>query len=109
MIPILFECGGNNPALVLHDAQMEETATEIVKGAFSYSGQRCTAIKYVLGFKPTIDKLLPIVIRKTKETIKMGDPRSEQYNMGPVISDKAADEIEKRILMAKAKGARIVY
>ncbi|MCJ7740761.1 aldehyde dehydrogenase family protein, partial [Candidatus Microgenomates bacterium] len=43
MIPILFECGGNNPALILPDADMEGTATEIVKGAFSYSGQRCTA------------------------------------------------------------------
>jgi len=108
MIPILFECGGNNPALVLPDADMEATATEIVKGAFSYSGQRCTAIKYVLGLEPTISKLLPLVVRKTKEMIKVGDPRLPENNLGPVISDSAAEEIEKRILMAKVAGAKIV-
>lgn len=109
MIPILFECGGNNPAIVLPDADMGTTAIEVVKGAFSYSGQRCTAIKYVLGLSSTIDKLLPIVVKKTKELIKMGDPRNQENNLGPVISDSAAEEIEKRILMAKAAGAKIVY
>jgi glyceraldehyde-3-phosphate dehydrogenase (NADP+) len=108
MIPILSECGGNNPALVLPDADMETTAAEIVKGAFSYSGQRCTAIKYVLGFKPTIDKLIPLVLKRARETIKMGDPRTIENNLGPVISETAATEIEKRILMAKIAGAKIV-
>jgi len=108
MIPILFECGGNNPALVLPDSDMELTATEIVKGAFSYSGQRCTAIKYVLGLESTVNKLLPLVVKKTKEMIKMGDPRIEENNLGPLISDSAAEEIEKRIILAKAAGARIV-
>lgn len=109
MIPILFECGGNNPAIVLTDADMDATAIEIVKGAFSYSGQRCTAIKYVLGLEPTINSLLPLVINKTKELIKMGDPRIETNNLGPVISDRAAEEIEKRIMLAKADGARVLY
>lgn len=109
MIPILFECGGNNPALILPDSDMEAAATEIVKGAFSYSGQRCTAIKYVLGLEPTIEKILPLVIKKTKSTIKTGDPRIESNNMGPVITDSAAFETEKRILAALASGAKIVY
>lgn len=109
MIPILFECGGNNPAIVLPDADMPSITVEIVKGAFSYQGQRCTAIKYVLGLEPTIDKLIPMVVEKTKELIKKGDPRNPENNLGPIISDAAAAEIEKRIMMAKADGARIVY
>ncbi len=109
MTPMLFECGGNNPALILPDAELGLTAEELVKGAFSYSGQRCTAIKYVLGLSHTLEKIIPQVIKKTKDTIKMGDPRNETFNLGPVISDSAADEIEKRILMAKAKGAKVVY
>jgi len=109
MIPLLFECGGNNPALVLTDADMELTATEIVKGAFSYSGQRCTAIKYVLGLEPTIGKLLPKVVEKTKTTIKMGDPRIPENNLGPLISERAAEEVEKKILLAKAGGAKAVF
>ncbi|MCJ7826288.1 aldehyde dehydrogenase family protein, partial [Patescibacteria group bacterium] len=62
MIPLLFECGGNNPALVLPDADVEPTAREIVKGGFSYAGQRCTAIKYVLGTQGTLDTLFPVVL-----------------------------------------------
>lgn len=109
MIPILFECGGNNPALVLPDADMQATATDIVKGAFSYSGQRCTAIKYVLGLPPTIDELLPLVVKRTQELMQMGDPRDEENNLGPVITQEAATEIEKRILQAKAAGAKLEY
>ena len=108
MIPLLFECGGNNPAIVLPDADMEGATSEIVKGAFSYSGQRCTAIKYVLGLETTLEKILPLIIEKTKATIKMGDPRILDNNMGPLISDSAAFEIEKRILEAVANGAKIV-
>lgn len=108
MIPLLFECGGNNPAMVLPDADLHAAAQEIVKGAFSYSGQRCTAIKYVLGLKPTIDKLIPMVVQKTKELIKPGDPRNPDVNLGPVISDREADVIERRILTAKAGDAKII-
>lgn len=107
MIPILFECGGNNPALVLPDADLESTSTEIVKGAFSYSGQRCTAIKYVLALKPTLEKLTPLIVKKTKEMMHLGDPRKEENNMGPVISEDAAENIEMRIFEAKAHGAKI--
>ena len=109
MIPMQFECGGNNPALVLQDADMDATATEIMKGAFSYSGQRCTAIKYVLGLAPTLDQIIPKLIEKTQKEMKLGDPRTEGINMGPVVSDEAAGEIENRILKAKAEGAIIAY
>lgn len=108
MIPLLFECGGNNPAIVLPDADLDAVAIEIVKGAFSYSGQRCTAIKYVLALKPTHDKLLPMVVKATKENMKMGDPRIPENNLGPLISREAAELVEKRIILAKAEGARIV-
>lgn len=109
MIPLLFECGGNNPAIVLGDCNWEETALEIVKGAFSFSGQRCTAIKYVLGISTNIDKLLPRVIALTKEKIKMGDPRSpETKSVGPLITEPAAREIEARILAAEKAGAKVV-
>jgi glyceraldehyde-3-phosphate dehydrogenase (NADP+) len=106
MIPLLFECGGNNPALVLPDADLPSTAREIVKGAFSYSGQRCTAIKYVLGMKHTLESLLPIVLNETTG-MKTGDPRHNGIAIGPVISDNAAGTIEHRIIAAKAEGARI--
>lgn len=108
MKPLLFECGGNNAAIVLPDADLSLTSREIVKGAFSYSGQRCTAIKYVIGLKSTLDTLLPIVLKTTSELIHMGDPRNPETKLvGPVISTVAADFIEKMINDAVAGGAKI--
>lgn len=109
MIPLLFECGGNNPAIVLNDCDTEETALEIVKGAFSFAGQRCTAIKYVLGISADIDRILPRVVELTKEKIHMGDPRSPQTkSVGPLITEPAAREIESRIVKAEKDGAKVV-
>ena len=109
MIPLLFECGGNNPAIVLSDANTEETALEIVKGAFAFAGQRCTAIKYVLGLEADLNKILPKVVTLTEEKIKMGDPRDPQTkSVGPLITENAAKEIEGRIVAAERSGAKIV-
>lgn len=108
MIPLLFECGGNNPALILPDANIDETVTELIKGAFMFSGQRCTAIKYVIAFPSSIDKLLKKISAKIPQLFHLGDPRIPDNNFGPLISREAADLVEKRILLAKADGAQIV-
>jgi len=109
MIPLLFECGGNNPSLVFPDADMEMTAREIIKGGFSYAGQRCTAIKYVLGTQSTIDTLLPIIVTNMKDMVVMGDPRSPETKMvGPVISESAAQKIQLTVDEAMGQGAEIV-
>ena len=106
MKPLLFECGGNNATIVLPDADLNLTAREIIKGAFAYSGQRCTAIKYVIATQSTIDQLLPVVLTQMKELVHMGDPRSPETKLvGPVISEMAAEHIEKMITDAVAAGA----
>ncbi len=109
MIPLLFECGGNNPTLVLPDADMELTAREIIKGAFSYSGQRCTGIKYVLATQHTLDQLLPVIEQRMQELVRMGDPRSPETKLvGPVISEKAAAQVQQYIDASVGKGAQII-
>lgn len=109
MKPLVFECGGNNPAVVLPDADMNLAAREIVKGAFSYAGQRCTAIKYVLAMPSTIEQLLPALLKEFEGSVKMGDPRSPETKMvGPVISLTAAKEIEEYINEAIANGAKVL-
>lgn len=109
MKPLVFECGGNNPAIVLPDADMNLAAREIIKGAFSYAGQRCTAIKYVLGLRTTIDQLVPVVLKQMGELVHMGDPRSPETKLvGPVVSLASAKEIEKYIADAVGQGASVV-
>lgn len=109
MIPLQFECGGNNPAIVLTDYEREITIEEIMKGFCSYAGQRCTAIKYVLGLAPTIDEIIPLIIKKTTEYVRMGDPNDKTVTMGPVISDNSANDVKRRIDEAVKEGAHIIY
>ena len=109
MKTLVFECGGNNPALVLPDADMNLTAREIVKGAFSYAGQRCTAIKYILAMSATIEQLLPVLLKEFGGSVKMGDPRSPETKMvGPVVSVAAAEHIQSLFDETVKAGAKIV-
>lgn len=109
MRPLVFECGGNNPVLVLPDADMNLTAREIVKGAFSYAGQRCTGIKYILAMSSTMEQLLPVVLKEFGGSVKMGDPRSPETKLvGPVVSVAAAEHIQSLIDETVAAGAQVV-
>lgn len=109
MKPLIFECGGNNPAIIFPDADMNLAAKEIVKGGFSYAGQRCTAIKYVLGTKQVLDALLPVVLAQMKEIIHVGDPRSPETKLvGPVISADMAGNIQGWIDESVKLGAKVV-
>lgn len=109
MKPLVFECGGNNPAIVLPDADMHLAAREIIKGAFSYAGQRCTAIKYILAMPATLEALLPVLMGELGEKVKMGDPRSPETKLvGPVISVSAAEHIQALVDETVKAGADVV-
>jgi len=107
--PLMLEMGGKDAALVLNDCDLDLTASEIVDGAFSYAGQRCTAIKRVLVDKKIHDQLLERVIAKTKEKYNIvGDPSKDETQMGPVISEKQAEYIQELVFDAVESGAKIV-
>jgi glyceraldehyde-3-phosphate dehydrogenase (NADP+) len=108
MKQLLFECGGNNATIVFPDADMNLTASEIIKGGFSYAGQRCTAIKYVMGTQGVLEKLLSVVLEQMKTAVHMGDPRDAATKLvGPVVSVKVAESIEQVINGAIAEGATV--
>lgn len=106
MIPVVLELGGKDSAIVLEDADLNKAAKEIVSGALSYSGQRCTAIKRVMVVNSVADEL----IRKVKEIVselKVGRS-SENANVTPMIDQKSADFVSGLIEDAKIKGATLV-
>jgi len=107
--PMLLEMGGKDAALVLEDADLDLAASEIADGAFSYAGQRCTAIKRVLVDRKIRDQLLEKIISKTKERYSLvGDPSKDETQMGPVVSDKQVDYIQELIFDAVESGAEII-
>lgn len=103
MIPVVMELGGKDSAIVLEDADLDKAADQIVKGAFSYSGQRCTAIKRVLVMKSVKEPLIKLIKSKTDE-LTVGDP-FQNCTVTPLISQKAADFVEDLLNDALAKGA----
>ena len=58
------ELGGKDVCIVCEDADLELTAKSIIKGGFSYSGQRCTAVKLVLVHESVADKLVAMVSKQ---------------------------------------------
>lgn len=103
MKPLLLELGGKDAAIILDDADLDVTVKAIVSGAFSFSGQRCTAVKRVLPMSGIADKLIEKV---TKETLKLtiGDP-AKNNTTGPLISSKQCDYVQGLIDDALEKGA----
>lgn len=106
LTPTLMELGGKDAALVLADAQLEECADEIIKGAFSYSGQRCTAIKRVIVVEEVADSLVALLKEKVSQ-LSVGFP-SEDAMITPLISNAAADFVVNLIQDAKEKGATLL-
>ena len=109
MIPLLMELGGKDAAIVLEDADLELAASQIISGAFSYSGQRCTAIKRVLVLEDVADELISKMMNHIKK-LKIGNPLDEEnLDVVPLIDNSSADFVWGLIEDAKEKGATLLY
>ncbi len=104
MRPIMLELGGKDAALVLEDADLEHAAKQIVAGAFSYSGQRCTAIKRVIVLESVVDKLATLLQEEVSK-LTVGDP-FDNADITPVIDNASADFIWGLIEDAQEKEAQ---
>jgi len=107
MVPLLMELGGKDAAIVLEDADLELTASNIVAGGYSYSGQRCTAVKRILVVDKVADKLVEKVKEKMEKLI-VGNPLEKDVDIVPLINSKAADFVMELIEDARNKGAHLV-
>jgi glyceraldehyde-3-phosphate dehydrogenase (NADP+) len=107
MVPLLMELGGKDAAIVLEDADLELTASNIVAGGYSYSGQRCTAVKRILVVEEVADQLIEKILPKL-EKLTMGNPVEKDVDIVPLISTKAADFVCELMEDAKAKGAKLL-
>lgn len=104
MRPIMLELGGKDAALVLEDADLEHAAKQIIAGAFSYSGQRCTAIKRVIVLESVADKLATLLQEEVSK-LTVGDP-FDNADITPVIDNASADFIWGLIEDAQEKEAQ---
>ncbi|MBU9888828.1 MAG: NADP-dependent glyceraldehyde-3-phosphate dehydrogenase [Candidatus Omnitrophica bacterium] len=106
MKPLLLELGGKDAAIVLEDADLALAAQHIVAGAFSFSGQRCTAVKRILVMESVADKLIGNILPLVK-AMTVGRPE-DNADITPLISEEAADFVQELMEDALAKGAKLL-
>jgi putative phosphonoacetaldehyde dehydrogenase len=105
---IVLELGGNDPIIVMEDADLDKAAELAVTGATKNSGQRCTAVKRILVVEKVADEFSRLVLAKAKK-LKAGDPMDPATDVGTVIHEGAAKSFERRVNDAVAKGARLLH
>jgi phosphonoacetaldehyde dehydrogenase len=103
----ILELGGNDPIIVMDDADLEEAATLAAAGSYKNSGQRCTAVKRILVHAKVADRFVELLVEKTR-AVKYGDPFDPQNDMGTVIDEAAAQRFEAVVNEAVADGARLL-
>ncbi len=90
---VALEMGGNNPAIVMEDADLRQAAIEIVRCAFNTTGQRCTCTRRVIVHARIADRLIAVIEKATK-ALTFGDPRGKgPVFAGPIISQAARKDV----------------
>ncbi|QBQ99586.1 phosphonoacetaldehyde dehydrogenase [Paraburkholderia pallida] len=104
----VLELGGNDPLIVMEDADLDRAAQLAVAGATKNSGQRCTAVKRILVVESVADEFVERVLVHAKK-LKCGDPMDPSVDVGTVINEASAQLFERRVADAEAHGARVLY
>ena len=104
---IVLELGGNDPIIVMDDADLDEASTLAVQGSYKNSGQRCTAVKRMLVQQSVAARFTELVVEKTKAW-RFGDPTDPANDMGTVIDEAAARLFQSRVDEAIVQGARLL-
>ncbi len=104
---IVLELGGNDPLIVMDDADLDRASDLAVQGSYKNSGQRCTAVKRMLVHEKVAAAFTERVVAKTRAW-KFGDPMDAGNDMGTVIDEAAARRFQAVVEEAVAQGARLL-
>jgi phosphonoacetaldehyde dehydrogenase len=104
---VVLELGGNDPIIVMEDADIDEASTLAVQGSYKNSGQRCTAVKRLMVHEAVAGEFVDQVLAKTLAW-KHGDPMDKASDMGTVIDEPAAMLFESRVNEAVSQGAKLL-
>ncbi|HEX6867444.1 MAG TPA: aldehyde dehydrogenase family protein [Candidatus Limnocylindrales bacterium] len=101
--PCIVEMGGKNPAIVSRKADLDEAAEGIMRSAFGFGGQKCSANSRVYVERPVHDELVRLLVEKT-EKVTLGDPLIRSNWMGPIIDQRAVDRHQTAVSEARRDG-----
>jgi acyl-CoA reductase-like NAD-dependent aldehyde dehydrogenase len=104
---VTMELGGNAACVVERDADLADAVDRNVFGGYYQSGQSCISVQRILVHASIYDAFRAMFVAAVK-ALKMGDPRDEDTFIGPIISDKEAERIERTIQDAVARGGKLL-
>ncbi|PKL67566.1 MAG: lactaldehyde dehydrogenase [Methanobacteriales archaeon HGW-Methanobacteriales-1] len=107
MKKITLELGGNDPLIVLEDADIEKAVKATIRGSYLYTGQVCIAVKRLIVDELVADDFVEMLLKETRK-LKMGDPLSTKTDIGPLINENAAKVVERIVSNSLKEGAELL-
>jgi acyl-CoA reductase-like NAD-dependent aldehyde dehydrogenase len=104
---VVLELGGNAGVVICADANLDYAADRCVTGGFGYAGQSCISVQRILVEESAHDKLLSALVSRVQK-LKVGNVLDESTDVGPLISEDAAQRVMQWIEEAVRDGAKIV-
>jgi putative phosphonoacetaldehyde dehydrogenase len=104
---VILELGGNDPIIILEDADIDTAVHLAAEGSYRNSGQRCTAVKRILIHENIKDAFIEKFVAKSK-TYTCGDPSDPATVVGTVIDEASAIYLESVVNRAVEQGAKIL-
>ncbi len=105
--PVLAEMGGKNPAIVTATADLEAAAEGVMRGAFGFSGQKCSATSRVYVERAVYDDFVEKLVEKTS-SLKVGNPIQPDVFTGPVIDEAAVARFVEAVDETEASGGTVL-
>ncbi|MFT4099536.1 MAG: aldehyde dehydrogenase [Burkholderiaceae bacterium] len=106
MMPVSLELGGKSPTMVLEDADLDHAVAGVLYGIFSSSGESCIAGSRLFVARPIYAEFVSRLAEGAK-TLRVGDPSSERTQMGPLITAKHRESIERYVALGVSEGGHI--
>lgn len=107
MKKVTLELGGNDPMIVLKDADVDKAIKGVINGAFLNAGQVCMGVKRIIIDESIADEFAQKLVVATEKLV-MGNPQDTKTTLGTLISKKAAMQVEQAVNDAVEKGAKIL-
>lgn len=108
MTPVVLELGGNDPMIVLADADVERAAHAAVWGAFFNAGQSCIAVERCYVQRPIAEAFTKRVVELTRDLRTVGCDSLGDYEIGPLRGEAHTNRIAELVADAVRLGARVL-
>jgi aldehyde dehydrogenase (NAD+) len=104
----ILELGGNNAIIVMDDANLDLAVRASLFAAVGTAGQRCTSLRRLIVHQAVSDKLVDRLVDSYRQ-VQIGDPLGGGTLMGPLVTEKAIDDMMAALALARDQGGQVLY